>query len=53
MFQTAAGITIPFPEKLHEQYQREGDSLICNLSFEKLADFIYPLTTLCCRNPYS
>ena len=40
MFQTAAGITIPFPEKLHEQYQREGDSLICNLSFEKLADFI-------------
>ena len=40
MFQTAAGVRIPFPEKLSEQYQQDGDTLTSNLSFEKLADFI-------------
>ncbi len=40
MFQTAAGVRIPFPEKLSEQYEQDGDTLICNLSFEKLADFV-------------
>ena len=40
MFQTAAGVTVPFPEKLSEQYQRNSDTLTCNLSFEKLPDFV-------------
>ena len=40
MFQTATGVTVPFPEKLSEQYQRNGDTLTCNLSFEKLPDFV-------------
>ena len=40
MFQTAAGVRIPFPEKLSEQYQQDGDTLTSNLSFEKLADFV-------------
>lgn len=41
MFQTAAGITVPFPDKLCEQYQLDGDTILCNLSFEKLSDFIH------------
>ena len=40
MFQTAAGVRIPFPEKLSEQYEQDGDTLLCNLSFETLADFV-------------
>ena len=40
MFQTAAGVTVPFPDQLREQYQMDGDTIICNLSFEKLPDFI-------------
>nr|WP_295945633.1 hypothetical protein [uncultured Agathobaculum sp.] len=40
MFQTAAGVRVPFPEKLSEQYQLDGDTLTSNLSFEKLADFV-------------
>ncbi|MDO4270907.1 MAG: hypothetical protein Q4C72_08305 [Eubacteriales bacterium] len=40
MFQTAAGVTVPFPEKLCEQYQRDGDTLTLNLSFEKLDGFV-------------
>lgn len=40
MFQTAAGVRIPFPEQLSEQYQQEGDNLTANLSFEKLPDFV-------------
>ena len=40
MFQTAAGVRIPFPEKLSEQFQQDGDTLTGNLSFEKLADFV-------------
>lgn len=41
MFQTAAGVTVPFPEKLSEQYRRDGDTLALNLSFEKLDDFVH------------
>lgn len=41
MFQTAAGVTVPFPEKLSEQYLLDGDTLTCNLSFEKLSDFVH------------
>ena len=40
MFQTAAGVRVPFPEKLSEQYQLDGDTLTSNLSFEKLVDFV-------------
>lgn len=40
MFQTAAGVTVPFPEQIKEQYRLDEDSLTLNLSFEKLADFI-------------
>ena len=36
MFQTAAGVTVPYPEKLSEQYLREGNTITANLSFEKL-----------------
>ena len=41
MFQTAAGVTVPYPEKLSEQYLREGNTITANLSFEKLSDFIH------------
>lgn len=41
MFQTAAGVTIPFPEKLAEQYELDGNSITANLSFDKLADFVH------------
>lgn len=27
MFQTAAGVTVPFPEKLSEQYELDGNTL--------------------------
>jgi len=40
LFQTAAGVNIPYSEKLEEKYQRDGNSFILNLSFEKLPDFI-------------
>ena len=37
MFQTAPGMTIPFPEKIQEQFQvYEGQSIQANISFEKL-----------------
>ncbi len=37
MFQTAPGVTIPFPEKIQEQFQvYEKQSLQANISFEKL-----------------
>lgn len=26
MFQTAAGVTVPFPEKLSEQYELDGNT---------------------------
>lgn len=41
MFQTAAGVTVPFPNRLREQYRVDGDTITCNLSFEKLSDFIH------------
>ena len=40
MFQTAAGVRVPYPEQLSEQFQQDGDTLTANLSFEKLADFV-------------
>ena len=37
MFQTAPGVTIPFPEKIQEQFQvYEGQSIQADISFEKL-----------------
>ena len=37
MFQTAPGVTIPFPDKSQEQFQvYEGKSIYANISFEKL-----------------
>ena len=37
MFQTAPGVTIPFPEKIQEQFQvYEGQLIRANISFEKL-----------------
>ena len=41
MFQTAAGVTVPFPEKLSEQYELDGNTITANLSFEKLSDFVH------------
>ena len=46
MFQTAAGVTVPFPDQLREQYQLDGDTITCNLSFEKLSDFIHAFYAL-------
>lgn len=40
MFETAAGVSVPFPEKLREQYEVSGDTLTLNLSHEKLAAFV-------------
>lgn len=37
MFQTAPGVTVPFPDKIQEQFQvYEGNSIYANISFEKL-----------------
>jgi len=36
MFQTASGVTIPFPEKIKEEFQVYENSILLNLSFEKL-----------------
>jgi len=36
MFQTAPGVTIPFPEKIKEEFQRYEGSIRFNLSYEKL-----------------
>lgn len=40
MFQTAAGVAIPFPEQIEEGYQIHGDTLTINLSYEKLSAFL-------------
>ena len=41
MFQTAPGVTIPFPEKIQEQFQvYEGQSIQADISFEKLKPLI-------------
>ena len=45
MFQTAAGVTVPFPEKLSEQYELDGNTITANLSFEKLSDFVHSSET--------
>jgi hypothetical protein len=38
MFQTAPGVTIPFPDKILEEYQIfEGESICANVSYEKLS----------------
>ena len=36
MFQTASGITIPFPEKIKEEFQVFDNYIQLNLSFEKI-----------------
>lgn len=54
MFQTAAGVTVPFPEKLSEQYELDGNTITANLSFEKLSDFVHrstPSWTSRCSSP--
>jgi len=47
MFQTAQGVTIPFPEKIKEEFQVHDGSIRFHLSFEKLGpmldDFIMRL----------
>ena len=44
MFQTASGVTIPFPEKIKEEYQVYENKIQFHLRFEKLGamleDFI-------------
>ena len=41
MFQTAPGVTIPFPDKIQEQFQvYEGKSIYANISFEKLKSIL-------------
>ncbi len=41
MFQTAPGVTIPFPEKILEEYQLfEGQFICANVSYEKLSALI-------------
>ena len=36
MFQTAPGVTIPFPEKIKEEFEISGKYIRFNLSFEKI-----------------
>ena len=40
MFQSALGVTIPFPEKIKEEYQVFEKSILLNLSFEKIESMI-------------
>lgn len=41
MFQTAPGVTIPFPDKILEEYQIfNGESICANVSYEKLSDLV-------------
>jgi len=40
MFQTASGVAIPFPERIKEEFQIFENSVMLNLSFEKLKLFI-------------
>lgn len=41
MFQTAPGVTIPFPDKILEEYQIfEGESVCANVSYEKLSSLV-------------
>lgn len=40
MFNTASGVTIPFPERIEEKYTLRGNSISINISFEKLKSLI-------------
>lgn len=41
MFQTAPGVTIPFPNKILEEYQVfKGESICANVSYEKLSALV-------------
>lgn len=41
MFQAAPGVTIPFPDKILEEYQIfKGESIHANVSYEKLSAFV-------------
>ncbi|MGW8114001.1 hypothetical protein ACVS9P_02260 [Caproicibacterium sp. NSD3] len=41
MFQTAPGVTIPFPNKILEKYQIfKGESIFANVSYEKLSALV-------------
>ncbi len=41
MFQTAPGVTIPFPDKVLEEYQVfKGESICANVSYEKLSALV-------------
>ena len=40
MFQTASGVTIPFPDKILEGYQVTDNGFLINLSFKKLRSFV-------------
>jgi len=48
MFQTASGVSIPFPKKIQEQFEVFEKSLLFNLSFEKfkplIAEFLEQLS---------
>ena len=52
MFQTAAGVTVPFPEKLSEQYELDGNTITANLSFEPISSIrSTPSWTSRCSSP--
>ncbi len=40
MFQTASGVSIPFPERIEEKYTVSEGRIAFNISFEKLKPFI-------------
>jgi hypothetical protein len=40
MFQTAPGVSIPFPEKIEEGFTRYSHGFMCNISFEKLEPLV-------------
>ena len=41
MFRTAPGVTIPFPDKILEEYQIfQGESICANVSYEKLTSLV-------------
>ncbi len=41
MFQTVPGVTIPFPDKILEEYQTfKGESIFANVSYEKLSALV-------------
>jgi len=40
MFQTASGVTIPFPEKIKEEFQVYERRILFNLSFEKMESLV-------------